>query len=78
MGQAVSGFTTVILLLLLVGSFIMIGLGLIGVYLAQIYDEIKARPSFLINWRRSSIESMQQLPPDDYLQPSKNSCIKKQ
>jgi len=68
-GHAVSGFTTVILLLLLIGGFIMIGLGLIGIYLAHIYDEIKARPSFLINWRKSSIESMQQLPPDDYLQP---------
>lgn len=47
-GQAVSGFTTVILLILIVGSLIMFGLGLIGVYLEQIFDEIKQRPLYII------------------------------
>ena len=47
-GNAVSGFTTLILALLIVGSFVMISLGIIGEYLARIYDEIKARPSYLI------------------------------
>ena len=52
-GQAVSGFTTVILLLLLIGSFIMIGLGLIGIYLGQIFNELKGRPFFYINKGKS-------------------------
>jgi glycosyltransferase involved in cell wall biosynthesis len=47
-GRAVSGFTTTIITLLIVGSFIMISLGIIGEYIAKIYDEIKARPSFLV------------------------------
>jgi polyisoprenyl-phosphate glycosyltransferase len=47
-GHAVSGFTTVILLILIVGSFIMFGLGLIGLYLEQIFDEIKQRPLYVI------------------------------
>ncbi len=47
-GHAVSGFTTVILLILIVGSFIMFGLGLIGVYLEQIFDELKHRPLYII------------------------------
>jgi hypothetical protein len=34
--------------LLLLGSLIMISLGIIGEYIAKIYDEIKARPSFLV------------------------------
>lgn len=47
-GNAVSGFTTLILTLLLVGSFIMISLGIIGAYLAKIYEEIKGRPIYLV------------------------------
>ena len=47
-GQAVSGFATMIFTLLLLGSFIMISLGIMGEYIAKIYDEIKARPAFLI------------------------------
>lgn len=48
-GGAVSGFTTVILLLLIIGGVIMIALGIIGEYLAKIYDEVKARPRFLVS-----------------------------
>jgi len=47
-GMAITGFTTVILLLLFIGSVLMISLGLIGLYLSRIYDEIKARPLYLI------------------------------
>lgn len=45
---AVSGFATTIMTLLIIGSFIMISLGIIGEYIAKIYDEIKARPAYLI------------------------------
>ncbi len=48
-GVAQPGFTTVILLLLLIGSFLMISLGIIGYYLARIYDEIKGRPRYIIS-----------------------------
>jgi hypothetical protein len=48
-GEAVSGFVTIIITLLLIGSFIMISLGVIGEYIAKIYDEIKQRPAFLID-----------------------------
>jgi len=47
-GRAVSGFTTTIFTLLIIGSFIMVSLGIIGEYIAKIYDEIKRRPSYLI------------------------------
>lgn len=48
-GQAVEGFTTVILLLLIVGSIVMISLGIIGYYLSKIYEEVKGRPRYLIS-----------------------------
>ena len=52
-GQAVSGFATVILLELIIGSFLMISLGIIGEYLARIYEEVKGRPRYLV---KESIE----------------------
>ena len=48
MGQALEGFTTVILIQLFSSSIIMISLGIIGYYIARIYDEIKGRPRYII------------------------------
>ena len=48
-GVALGGFTTVILLLLFSSSIIMICLGIMGYYLAKIYDEIKGRPRFIVS-----------------------------
>jgi hypothetical protein len=53
-GRAVSGFATVILLLLIIGSLLMISLGIIGEYLARIYEEVKGRPRYLV---KESVES---------------------
>lgn len=49
LGKALEGFTTVIILLLLVGSILMISLGIIGYYIAKIYDEIKGRPKYIVS-----------------------------
>ncbi|MFT4886654.1 MAG: dolichol-phosphate mannosyltransferase [Pseudohongiellaceae bacterium] len=48
LGNAVTGFTTVIILLLMIGSMLMISLGLIGLYIAKIYEEVKSRPSYVV------------------------------
>ena len=48
-GHAVAGFTTVILLVLFVGSILMFSLGVIGYYIAKIYDEVKMRPRYIIS-----------------------------
>ncbi len=47
-GFAVSGFSTVIILLLFSGSLIMMSLGIIGIYLSRIYEEVKGRPIYII------------------------------
>ena len=49
MGTAVEGFTTVILLILIVGGFLMLSLGIIGHYIARIYEEVKGRPKYIIS-----------------------------
>lgn len=48
-GVAVSGFTTVILLLLIIGALICFMLTVMGVYLSRIYDEVKLRPQFIVS-----------------------------
>lgn len=48
-GQALEGFTTVILLLLLIGSALMVCLGILGYYIAKVYEEIKDRPRYIVS-----------------------------
>lgn len=47
-GQVLDGLTTVILLILLTSSLVMIALGTIGEYIARIFNEVKARPRYLV------------------------------
>lgn len=48
-GIALSGFTTVILLLLFFSSILMISLGIIGFYISRIYVECQGRPRYIIS-----------------------------
>ncbi len=48
LGNSVSGFATLIITLLMIGSFVMISLGVMGEYIARIYEEVKRRPPYLV------------------------------
>jgi hypothetical protein len=48
-GIVPSGFTTLIVLILFVGGIQLLCLSIIGSYLAHIYDEVKRRPSFIVD-----------------------------
>lgn len=48
-GRALEGFTTVIIVQLLVGSIVMICMGITGYYISKIYEEIKGRPRYIIS-----------------------------
>ncbi len=48
-GKAVEGFTTTILLQLIQGSITMLALGILGLYLARVSEEVKRRPRFFIS-----------------------------
>ena len=48
LGISLGGFTTVIIIELFVGSIVMISLGIIGYYIAKIYEEVIARPRYII------------------------------
>ncbi len=56
-GTAVEGFTTVIFLILIIGGFLMLSLGIIGHYIARIYEEVKGRPRYIVSrttWEAAS------------------------
>lgn len=48
LGRAVGGYPTMIILLLLIGGSIMMSLGIIGLYIGEIYREVKKRPVYLV------------------------------
>lgn len=47
-GIAVGGYPTLVLLIVISTGAIMLSLGIIGVYISKIYDEIKNRPQYII------------------------------
>ena len=49
--SAASGFPTIVFLMLIGFGGCLISLGIIGVYIAQIYDEVKKRPQYIIGRR---------------------------
>jgi glycosyltransferase involved in cell wall biosynthesis len=48
---AQTGFTTLVTLVLFLGGVQLIAIGLLGEYLARIYDEVKQRPLFIVKKR---------------------------
>ena len=48
-GHAIVGYTTILLVMLLLGSAVMLSLGIIGYYMAKIYEEVKHRPRYIIS-----------------------------
>jgi mannose/fructose/N-acetylgalactosamine-specific phosphotransferase system component IIC len=49
--EAQMGFTTLVTLVLFMGGVQLVSIGLLGEYLARIYDEVKARPLFIVRRR---------------------------
>ena len=45
---ALTGFTTLVSLVVVLGGVQLIGIGLLGEYLGRVYDEVKRRPLYII------------------------------
>ena len=50
-GNAVSGWTTIVVLLLMFAGIQMVSLGILGEYVARIFEEVKGRPLFVVRRR---------------------------
>ena len=48
-GHAVEGYTTLLIVMLFIGSAVMMSLGIIGYYIASIYEEVKRRPRYIVS-----------------------------
>ena len=48
-GHAVEGYTTLLIVMLFIGSAVMMSLGIIGYYIARIYEEVKRRPRYIVS-----------------------------
>jgi glycosyltransferase involved in cell wall biosynthesis len=46
--SAQTGFTTLVTLVLFLGGVQLIGIGVLGEYLARVYDEVKRRPNYVV------------------------------
>lgn len=46
--SAQTGFTTLVTLVLFLGGVQLVGIGVLGEYLARVYDEVKQRPLYLV------------------------------
>ena len=47
-GETIPGWTSTILVILLIGGFQLLSLGIIGEYIARIFNESKSRPAYFI------------------------------
>jgi polyisoprenyl-phosphate glycosyltransferase len=63
--DTVEGWTSVIVLLLLIGGAQLVGLGVIGQYVGRIYDEAKGRPLYVVSEVVDSASlALPSVPPD--------------
>ncbi len=49
LGRTVQGWTSLLLAVLLIGGVILINLGIVGIYIARVYNELKNRPHYFID-----------------------------
>lgn len=55
-GNAVSGYTSLMVSILFFGGVQLVGIGVLGEYIGRIYSEVKARPRFIVNKTRNRPE----------------------
>jgi glycosyltransferase involved in cell wall biosynthesis len=66
LGNYLPGFSTITIVVLLLGGIQLISIGIIGEYVGRIYDEVKGRPLYLVRSRRNLPQ-----PPRDAVAPAR-------
>jgi glycosyltransferase involved in cell wall biosynthesis len=53
------GYTSIVVLLLLLSGFIIISLGVVGLYVGRIFDQVKGRPLFIVEEDRAMVDDQE-------------------
>ena len=69
----VPGWTSIMLTQSIIGSFILLGIGVTGEYIAKIYEESKGRPLYVVDYIRSHDSRMQKRDTERKSVPAANS-----
>ncbi len=59
-GRSAGGYPTLIIFLVFVAGGMMLSLGIIGAYIAMIYDEVKGRPRYIISEKKEKKEEKEE------------------
>lgn len=65
--QPPAGWTSMVLIILFLGSVQLLALGIIGEYLGRVYDEVKGRPLYVVRQRLGFQRAEQEEPDGDQL-----------
>jgi dolichol-phosphate mannosyltransferase len=57
------GYTSVVVLLLVLSGFIIISLGVVGLYVGRIFDQVKGRPLFIVEEDRAGARDEEPITP---------------
>ncbi|MDY7034647.1 MAG: glycosyltransferase family 2 protein [Thermodesulfobacteriota bacterium] len=49
--ESVPGYTSIIIFILFLFSFLFVSLGILGEYILRIYEEVKGRPLYIMDWK---------------------------
>jgi dolichol-phosphate mannosyltransferase len=63
--SSLPGFTSLAVLILLVGGFIIVSTGITGLYVGKIFEQVKERPLYVIDRRTTPPEAA---PEDDMVE----------
>jgi dolichol-phosphate mannosyltransferase len=59
-GSAFPGFTSLAVLFLTVGGFIIFSTGITGLYIGKVFEQVKSRPLYIIDRRVSAVDEREQ------------------
>jgi dolichol-phosphate mannosyltransferase len=72
MGIAVSGWTSLTLVILFFGSANLMAVGIVGVYVSRVFDEVKQRPVYLLHHTGGILEPVVAYPISKGSKPEKS------